>query len=1285
MLVSYLFACIVALVLYTGQAADNPSAAAAAPPTCVWYGPCETDKQLNVASNEPARPLTNQTSIETLKKRCPHFFDGQSDAPLLTCCSDDQIEAMDTNMKKADALFSRCQSCTRNMFRSICDFTCSPNQSQFMAATAIDGQCIDSIEILISEEYTNATHESCKNVVNPSTSQKSIEVACGEYARNCTVKNWFKFMGSTLLQGGYAPFEINYVYDFDQLQEKTITEFLNPPTIGCHEAYDNTTEACSCVDCPQACKANNIFYDQTKFEIFHWNGYGVVAALIILGTSSLTVILVYIVRFRNHKDDIESSNLSSSDDMSLDKPRAGGQKSSSSSAAQISRGATFRQFLEFLFQRLGTFFAQHPVSSLAIMMNIAIVLSYGTIELDITSNPIEIWAAPSSRARLEKDYFDEHFQPFFRTEQIFIKSTNLGTVDYTVDGENVTFSNVFEKNFLETVLNLQSQIKQLGQAEGEGLDKICYAPVKSDFTGPMTLAYCTVQSIWGYFGEEETEFDGEKLYKCLSNPFDPDCLAPYKGPILPDIALGGFLREDDKDRKYDVKDYINSTGLVVTFLVRNSKDEKHVEMAKRWESRFLAFMKHWDEHERPATMEIAYTSERSLEDELERTSRAETLTMMASYALMFVYIALALGDFKFSWHCFVSCKVFLSIGGILIVLFSVLCSIGIFGYIGVPTSLLTIEVIPFLVLAVGVDNIFILVRAHRHHKRRAQESVAEHVGRVVGLVGPSMLLTSVSEICCFLIGTLSEMPAVNTFARFAAVSIFINFLLQITAFVSLLSLDAQREEQNILDCLCCFSLDKSRITPASPGMVSMFFEKLYTPMILSKPARLVVPLVFIATLTASAFYAPTVEIGLDQRLSMPDDSYVYKYFAYMQDLLSMGPPTYFVVSKGLNYSLPEVQNAIMGAAGCNDDSLYMQIFSAANQSSQSYIAKPASSWIDDYLDWSRISGCCKYFPENGTFCPHEIGECGNCDIPRDKRHKLRPNQMSFRHYMDYFLQDVPDFDCAKGGRAAYNDAVKYYTDDEGQADVGDSYFMTYHTPLKKSSDWYEALKSARLIAESIEDMIQAKNISQGREIKVFPYSVFYVFYEQYLEIEHMTVVSLALSLLAIFVVTLLLTGFSFFSAITVVITVAMIIVHLAGFMVMCDVSLNGVSLVNLVMAVGISVEFCSHMVHAYLMSTEKTRCTKSADALSSVGSSVFSGITLTKFVGIAVLGFAKTQIFRVFYFRMYLGIVVIGVTHGLVFLPVLSPAQSLKSILVLNFKFKNLNEMSNVQQYHCYI
>ena len=63
--------------------------------------------------------------------------------------------------------------------------------------------------------------------------------------------------------------------------------------------------------------------------------------------------------------------------------------------------------------------------------------------------------------------------------------------------------------------------------------------------------------------------------------------------------------------------------------------------------------------------------------------------------------------------------------------------------------------------------------------------------------------------------------------------------------------------------------------------------------------------------------------------------------------------------------------------------------------------------------------------------------------------------------------------------------------------------MTYHTILRNSSAFIDALKQARLIGD---------NLTQTLGVTVFPYSVFYVYYEQYLHIVQDMALNIGISL-----------------------------------------------------------------------------------------------------------------------------------------------------------------------------
>ena len=55
--------------------------------------------------------------------------------------------------------------------------------------------------------------------------------------------------------------------------------------------------------------------------------------------------------------------------------------------------------------------------------------------------------------------------------------------------------------------------------------------------------------------------------------------------------------------------------------------------------------------------------------------------------------------------------------------------------------------ITFQVLAVGVDNIFILVESYQNStKLTKDESLTDHLGRAVGEVAPSMFMSTVAQV-----------------------------------------------------------------------------------------------------------------------------------------------------------------------------------------------------------------------------------------------------------------------------------------------------------------------------------------------------------------------------------------------------------------------------------------------------------------------------------------------------------------------------------------------------------
>ena len=82
-------------------------------------------------------------------------------------------------------------------------------------------------------------------------------------------------------------------------------------------------------------------------------------------------------------------------------------------------GATFENNMTNFFTWWGTLAARYPLPVIVLSIAFAVGLSSGVIYLQVTTDPIELWASPTSRSRVEKDFFDSTFRPFYRTAQVY--------------------------------------------------------------------------------------------------------------------------------------------------------------------------------------------------------------------------------------------------------------------------------------------------------------------------------------------------------------------------------------------------------------------------------------------------------------------------------------------------------------------------------------------------------------------------------------------------------------------------------------------------------------------------------------------------------------------------------------------------------------------------------------------------------------------------------------------------------------------------------------------------
>jgi len=241
----------------------------------------------------------------------------------------------------------------------------------------------------------------------------------------------------------------------------------------------------------------------------------------------------------------------------------------------------------------------------------------------------------------------------------------------------------------------------------------------------------------------------------------------------------------------------------------------------------------------------------------------------------------------------------------------------------------------------------------------------------------------------------------------------------------------------------------------------------------------------------------------------------------------------------------------------------------------------------------------------------------------------------FWKWLDQFLADAPL-------GAVYGSEVVWVknTTVRSEADINKGIIATRVRANYLASDKAdEQVASMRTLRESVESAEVGNS---------FPYMFMYLYYEQYAIIVTEAITNLGLALVAVFIITMLILA-NVQASLMVMLCVVLVDIDILGLMHMWDLTIDSVAIINLVLAVGLAVDYSCHIAHAFIQ-TPGTKQERADHALEEMGTAVVHGAFST-FLAVVILSTSKSYIFRIF-FKQFFGICVFGGAHGLCLLPV---------------------------------
>ncbi|XP_012938856.1 patched domain-containing protein 3 [Aplysia californica] len=616
--------------------------------------------------------------------------------------------------------------------------------------------------------------------------------------------------------------------------------------------------------------------------------------------------------------------------------------------------------------------------------------------------------------------------------------------------------------------------------------------------------------------------------------------------------------------------------------------EKMSQLSLAWELKFVDFMATVDFN----SVDWSYSASQSLDLELDKGTAGDVFLFTMTFALMITYASIV----SSGGDC-LSTRALLANGGVVASLLGTLGALGLVTLIGVRYVNI-VGVMPFLTLGIGVDDMFLLMNSWSETAAQTTLSVPQRIGMVFRKAGVGISITSLTDFLSFVVGSTSVFKSVSNFCIYAGVGVLLCYVCNATLFGACLTYHGRRVYSS-RHAVTCRPVTKSRAELRGEG-----HNLCYVYMCGGSVPR---------------------SHGDDQSPCERGPRSALKRLVLWNPMRVL---ILIVFSGYLAVAIWGVTELKQGLELKNIVPLTSYVHKYQVWNNEDFGVKLPVSFVQlspkDHRGASSIQSTQELLTkakQDSQINP-VVEKCWLTSYALSPSFNTSTDELFFLG-LEQFLRENPRF---------YSDVVL----EPQNFSVTASRCFVYSYKIVDSNEQAALMSRMREVADS-------------SPLGVFAFQPAFVYFEQYLAVLPSTLKTVGATIAVMFVVTCLFLPHPII--VTVVMgQVLMIVIGVFGYMSIWGLSLSSITMIQIIMSVGFSVDFCAHVCTAYMISDSPTRRGRATEAMIDASGPILNG-GISSIIGLIALLFTESYIFQSFFKIMFL-VIGFGTAHAVLLIPV---------------------------------